>query len=197
MTAAIGFPDLSLASLNGAMPHVGQTLGVCFTQPTPTQIKVGPINFWPQGKGGIDGCAKHPEQGWDAFIKLLQRHGLTPASNEVQQSLASSPLAPNRSRPAHSIPSLSPPARRQIKAALPSSPWVPAGGLCSWVARAERQRQSTSENSAAPIAKTITVAGDRSRGADDDVIRRCQIGNAREMDIEHCDQRSGLRELVL
>src|ERR1700730_569484 len=57
-------------------------LGVCFTQPTPTQIKVGPINFWPQGKGGggrlhIDGCAKPPEQGWDAFIKILQRHGLT------------------------------------------------------------------------------------------------------------------------
>jgi hypothetical protein len=41
------------------------------------------------------------------------------------------------------------------------------------------------------------VAGDRNRGADDDVIRRRQIGNAREMDIEHCDQRSGLRELVL
>ena len=64
MTAAIGFPDLSLASLNGAMPHVGQTLGVCFTQPTPTQIKVGPINFWPKAKGvgriHIDGCAKHP-----------------------------------------------------------------------------------------------------------------------------------------
>jgi hypothetical protein len=59
-----------------------QTLGVRFTQPTPTQIKVGPINFWPQGKGGggcihIDGCAKHPEQGWDSFIKLLQRHDLT------------------------------------------------------------------------------------------------------------------------
>jgi hypothetical protein len=53
------------------------------------------------------------------------------------------------------------------------------------------------ENPAAPIAKTITVAGDRNRGADDDVIRRRQIGNAREMDIEHCDQRSGLRELVL
>jgi hypothetical protein len=82
LTAAIGFPDLSLASLHGAMPHVGQSLGVCFTQPTPTQIKVDPINFWPQGKGGggrihIDGCAKHPEQGWEAFIKLLQRHGLT------------------------------------------------------------------------------------------------------------------------
>src|SRR5437660_4981301 len=53
------------------------------------------------------------------------------------------------------------------------------------------------ENPAAPIAKTITVAGDRNRVADDDVIRRRQIGNAREMDVEHCDQRSGLRELVL
>src|SRR3984893_16729762 len=53
------------------------------------------------------------------------------------------------------------------------------------------------ENPAAPIAKTITVAGDRNRGADDDVIRPRQIGDAREMDIEHCDQRSGLRELVL
>jgi hypothetical protein len=40
LTAAIGFPDLSLASLNGAMPYVGQTLRVCFTQPTPTQIKI-------------------------------------------------------------------------------------------------------------------------------------------------------------
>jgi hypothetical protein len=48
------------------------------------------------------------------------------------------------------------------------------------------------ENPAAPIAKTITVAGDRNRGADDDVIRRRQIGNAREMDIERCAQRSGL-----
>jgi len=53
------------------------------------------------------------------------------------------------------------------------------------------------ENPAAPVAKTITVAEDRNRGDDDDVIRRRQIGNAREMDIEHCDQRSGLRELVL
>jgi hypothetical protein len=53
------------------------------------------------------------------------------------------------------------------------------------------------ENSAAPIANIITVAGDRNRGADDDVIRRRQIGTAREMDVEHRDQRSGLRELVL
>jgi hypothetical protein len=58
-----------------------QTLGVHFTQPTATHIKVGPINFWPEGKGGegrihIDGCTKHPEQGWDAFINLLQKHGL-------------------------------------------------------------------------------------------------------------------------
>jgi hypothetical protein len=69
--------ELSLADARARL----KTLGVCFTQPTPTQIKVGPINFWPQGKGGggrihIDGCTKHPEQGWEAFIKLLQRHGL-------------------------------------------------------------------------------------------------------------------------
>src|ERR1700730_17622302 len=53
------------------------------------------------------------------------------------------------------------------------------------------------ENPAAPVAKTITVAGDRNRGDDDDVIRRRQIGNAREMDVEHRDQRSGLRKFVL
>jgi hypothetical protein len=52
-------------------------------------------------------------------------------------------------------------------------------------------------NPAAPIAKTIAVAGDRNRGADDDVIRRREIRNAREMDVEHRDQRSGLRELIL
>jgi hypothetical protein len=52
-------------------------------------------------------------------------------------------------------------------------------------------------NPAAPIAKTIAVAGDRNRGSDDDVIRRREIRDAREMDIEHRDQRSGLRKFVL
>jgi hypothetical protein len=127
LTAAIGFPDLSLASLNGAMPHVGQTPGVCFTQPTPTQIKVGPINFWPKAKG-VGGASTS-----------------TGAPNtRCPTILASSPLAPNRARPAHSIPSLSPPARRQIKAASLFVPLGPCGRLRSWVARAERQRQSTS-----------------------------------------------------
>jgi len=77
--------ELTLADARARL----KTLGVCFTQPTPTQIKVGPINFWPKAKGWgrihIDGCTKHPDQGWEAFIKLLQRHGLMRPSNEVQQ----------------------------------------------------------------------------------------------------------------
>jgi hypothetical protein len=52
-------------------------------------------------------------------------------------------------------------------------------------------------NPAAPIAKTIAVTGDRNWGADDDMIRRREIRNAREMDVEHRDQRSGLRKFVL
>jgi hypothetical protein len=46
---------------------------------------------------------------------------------------------------------------------------------------------------AAPIAKSIAVAGDRNRGADEDVIRRREIRNAREMDVEHRDQRRGVQ----
>jgi hypothetical protein len=37
----------------------------------------------------------------------------------------------------------------------------------------------------------------RNRGDDDYLIRRHQIGNAREMDVEHRDQRSGLQKFVL
>src|SRR4029078_6607112 len=48
-----------------------------------------------------------------------------------------------------------------------------------------------------PVAKPVSVTRDRYGRADDDVIRCCEIGNAREVDIQHQDGRGRLREGVL
>jgi hypothetical protein len=187
LTAAIGFPDLSLASLNGAMPHVGQTLGVCFTQPTPTQIKVGPINFWPKAKGlgrasTSTGAPNTRGPTIPGLISFSSKSGPPRSLNPLPQS-ARAPA--NQGCIAHRPPG-------SLRAGCVHGLHGPNDSVSRQAHMARRR-----ENPAAPIAKTITVAGDRNRGADDDVIRRRQIGNAREMDVEHRDQRSGLRELVL
>jgi hypothetical protein len=163
LTAAIGFPDLSLASLHGAMPHVGQTLGVCFTQPTPTQTKVSPINFWPKAKGGGGRmCPTIP-----GLISFSSKSGPPRSLNPLPQSA--------RAPANQGCIALRPPG--SLRAGCVHGLHGPNDSVSRQAHMARRR-----ENSAAPIAKTITVAGDRNRGAVDDVIRRRQIGNARERD---------------
>ena len=52
-------------------------LGLKYYRPTPFQLKIGPVSFWPNtGALHVDGERRSNLKGWDNLLTLLRRNRL-------------------------------------------------------------------------------------------------------------------------